>query len=494
MSFLIVGKAIATRVPARLREFLALNGCSKATICSKSSLLSWRMAITLLAAGTTLLLNACSASLTPASLQASTNSATSQSSGSQAGNLSPAQLPEVQAYEADSFVDSIGVGLHMTYTYTNYYSNWPATLADLQSLGVRHVRDGFYNFPAGTPYVAEHQQLAAAGIKTDYVMPINDATTPALVASIAKQVGDMESVEGPNECDLPGDCNNTTEAQGVSNMLAFMPTVDAAGAAAGVPVVAAAFSQYPAFTQVGNLSSEMTYNNLHVYYNGRYPGNNGWYAVDAQGNSYWGLPFWLNMANEDAPGTPVIMTETGYMMVSNPQQNQIPESTGASYIPRTLLLTYLQGVNRTYLYELLDEPSSPGYGLIDGNMNPKPAFLALQNVIANLTDKGSSFTPGQLAYSLTGGDSTLKQILFQKRDGSFWLVMWLEQSSWDEVNLVQTPVAPQQVTLNLNSNYAVAKSGIIDSTGNMNWTNPAASPATLQISDAVTMVQILPSK
>ncbi|MGH9563564.1 MAG: RICIN domain-containing protein, partial [Terracidiphilus sp.] len=263
-------------------------------------------------------------------------------------------LPQVQALQADTLVDSIGVGLHMTYTDTNYFSQWPTVLADLQRLGVRHVRDGFYNFPAGTPYVAEHQQLKSAGIKTIYVMPINNSTTPALVASIAKQVGDMESVEGPNECDLPGDCG-TTQALGMANMLAFMPTVDAAGAAAGVPVIAASFSQYPAFSQVGNMSSEMAYNNLHVYYNGRYPGNSGWFCSDAQGNGCWGLPFWLDMAHEDAPAMPVDMTETGYMMVDNPQQDQIPMSTGASYIPRTVLLAYMRGIHRTWLYEFLDE-------------------------------------------------------------------------------------------------------------------------------------------
>ena len=399
----------------------------------------------------------------------------------------------MQAYSADSFVDSIGVGTHLTYNDTNYYTNWPATLAALQSLGVRHTRDGLYDFPSGTPYVARHQQLAAAGIKTDYVMPIDNSTTPALVASVAQQVGDMEAVEGPNECDLAGDCG-TTPADGIANMLSFMPTVNASGAAAGVPVFAAALAQYPSFSQVGDLSSEMAYNNLHVYNNGRNPGTAGWLCADAEGNGCWSLPFWLDTANVDAPGAPVVMTETGYVMTPNPQQYEIPESTGASYIPRTLLLTYMSGVKRTYLYELLDEASSPGYGLMDSSMNPKPAYIAVQNLIANLSDKGPSFTPGQLAYSLAGGDSTLRQILFQKRDGSFWLVLWLEQSSWDQENLVETPVAPEQVTLNLDSDYGVAKIGTIDNTGNMNWANPASSPATIQVSDAVTMVQILSNK
>ncbi len=95
---------------------------------------------------------------------------------------------------------------------------------------------------------------------------------------------------------------------------------------------------------------------------------------------------------------------------------------------------------------------------------------------------------------MTGGGSSLKQILFQKRDGSFWLVLWLEQSSWDEVNLVETPVTPEKLSLTLNSKYVVTNVGTLDNTGNMNWisTNPAASTETITVSDAVTLVKILP--
>jgi hypothetical protein len=304
----------------------------------------------------------------------------------------------------------------------------------------------------------------------------------------------MEAVEAPNECDIAGDCGSTA-AQSMANMLAFLPTVDVSGTTTNVPVFGPSFATYTSYAQVGNLASEMTDNNLHVYFGGRNPGSPGWGGLDAEGHSYGSIPFWLDMANQDAPNIPVNITETGYMMFTQPQQYTIPPSTGASYIPRTLLLAYKQGVKRTYMYELLDEVSSPGYGLIDGNMNPKPAFLAVQNLIANLWDKGSSFTPGTLSYSLTGGGSTLEQVLFQKRDGSFWLVLWLEQSSYDEVNLVQTPVTPENVTLQVGGNYVVTNIGTIENTGNMSWisTNPAAATETISVSDAVTIVKILPS-
>lgn len=403
-------------------------------------------------------------------------------------------LPEVQAHQADTFVDSIGVVTHLTYTNTNYYEAWPEAFNDLQILGVRHIRDGYYDWTPGTPYFEEHQQLNSAGIKTDYVMPYDSSTTAANVKIIAEQVTDMEAVEAPNECDLAGNCGNS-ESQSVDNMLSFLPTVVNSGKANDVPILGPSFANYTTYSQVGNIAPKMTYNNLHVYFGGRNPGSSGWGGLDAEGNSYGSIPFWLDMAHEDAPKVSVMITETGYMMFPDAQQYTIPPSTGASYIPRTLLLAYMHGVKRTYMYELLDEVSSPGYGLIDGNMNPKPAFFAVQNIIANLWDRGPSFTPGKLAYSLTGGGSTLKQILFEKRDGSFWLVVWLEQSSYDEVNLNFTPVTPEHVTLKVASHYSITNIGSLIDSGNMNWisTSPAGSTESIQVSDQVTIVKIIPN-
>jgi hypothetical protein len=410
---------------------------------------------------------------------------------SQAAAQTTSPLPLVQAYQSDAFVDSIGVVTHLTYTDTAYYYNWPTVYYDLQRLGVRHIRDGYYNWGSKTPFFSEHRQLASAGIKTIYVMPYSTSITPTAVQSIAQQVGDMEAIEAPNECDVTGYCG-ASQVQGMANMLSMLPTVVSSGKAANVPVIGPSFAFYKTYSQVGDLSSKMNYNNLHVYFGGRNPGSRGWGGLDAQGHAYGSIPFWLDMGNQDAPGVPAMITETGYMMFPQAKQYTIPPATGASYIPRTLLLAYMQGIKRTYLYELLEEPGAPGYGLIDGNMNPKPAYYAVQSLIGPLWDKGPSFTPGQLAYSVTGGDSTLKQILFQKRDGSFWLVMWLEQSSYDVVNLNEIPVTPQNVTLQVDGNYWVTNIGTIDDSGHMNWisTNPAGSTKTISVSDSVMIVKI----
>ena len=71
-------------------------------------------------------------------------------------------------------------------------------------------------------------------------------------------------------------------------------------------------------------------------------------------------------------------------------------------------------------------------------------------------------------------------------------MLWLEQSSWDPVNLVDTPVTPETVSLKLNTNYAVTNIGTIQTTGNMHWISTAGSTQTIAVSDTVTIVKILP--
>jgi hypothetical protein len=302
----------------------------------------------------------------------------------------------------------------------------------------------------------------------------------------------MESLEAPNECDRVGACGLSLAAS-LNNLFGILPTVDAAAGALGIPVLGPSFTQVATYPDVGNIASTMTYNNLHVYFGGRNPGSNGWGAPDAEGNFYGSFAFWLNQGDIDAPNVPSVITETGYQSFPGvPIPFTIPENIEASYIPRTLLLAYKTGIKQTYLYELLDDPMSPGFGLLRGDLSPKPAYTAVQNLIANLWDKGPAFTPGQLSYSIQGGDSTLQQILFQKRDGSFWLILWLEQSSFNPVTYTPTPVTPQTVTLTLGGSYVAPNIGAFDDTGNLHWASPAASSVVpLTISDQPTIVKIL---
>ena len=62
------------------------------------------------------------------------------------------------------------------------------------------------------------------------------------------------------------------------------------------------FVNQDSFTEAGNIASEMTVNNLHIYFGGRNPGSTGWGATDPEGNSYGSFAWWLDQAAIDGPG------------------------------------------------------------------------------------------------------------------------------------------------------------------------------------------------
>lgn len=216
--------------------------------------------------------------------------------------------------------------------------------------------------------------------------------------------------------------------------------------------------------------------------------------LGSKGDGYGSFDWWLDQADIDAPGVPVEVTETGYMAYPTTKTPYtLPESVEASYTPRSLLLAFQHGIERTFLYELLDEVSSPGYGILHGNISPKPAFTAVQNLIANLSDKGSSFSPGKLAYSIAGGGADLNHLLLEKRDGSFWLILWLEVPSFNPANDTPIAVTPQQITLTLADPDA-RQVFRWDDTGNMSSTDATMHGPTLDltVSDQISIVKIVP--
>lgn len=398
-----------------------------------------------------------------------------------------------QALQADSFVDSVGVQTHLTYADTGYYKLWPSVLQELKGSGIRHLRDGLWNWGISAPYNAEHQALAAAGIKTTYGISLDYTMTPQVIQTLASAAGDMEALEAPNECDAGTNCGGGGVA-GINNVVAFMPYMAAAGKLLHVPVIGPSFTIPGSYASAGNLSSSMTSSNLHVYFGGTNPGNAGWGGGDGQGNRYGSMAFWLDQVNQEAT-LPVQITETGYIVY--PSTNipyTLPESVEALYTPRTLLLAFNHGVQRTFLYELLDEVSSPGYGLLRCDGSEKPAFAAVKGLLNLLTDPGAKFVPGKLNYTISGGDATLNHTLLQKRDGSFWLVLWSEQSSYDASVNQATPVTKQSILLSVSGSAIASQTVAFDATGMAISTQLSQPTQSLPIiiSDQLTMVHITP--
>jgi len=389
-----------------------------------------------------------------------------------------------------------GVVTHFNYTDTVYGSNFPQLLQALQNLGVHHIRDGYFDPNQYPQLVQEHQQLQAAGIRTTYVMPYDPTILMSSVEQLAYQTGDMDGIESPNECDILSNCGGGG-LTGILDAVAWLPTLQTAAQDLNVPLVAPAFSNWGSTALAGNLNQWVNLNSLHLYFGGRNPGSPGWGSFDAQGNSYGSFAFWLDQAAIDTPGLPSEIGETGYMSFpSTSTPYTVPESVAASYVPRTMLLAFKNGYDKTFFYQLIDEPTSlAGYGLLNSDFSPKPPFIALQNLLSLLSDPGgSNFTPGSLPIQILGGDSNVNQLLLQKSDGSYWLAIWLEEPSWDPANVVSLPVTPENIGIQLGSGYATTTDYQFNNTGNVVAFNQPmiGNIAPLTVTDQVSIIQIIP--
>jgi hypothetical protein len=211
----------------------------------------------------------------------------------------------------------------------------------------------------------------------------------------------------------------------------------------------------------------------------------------------------------------MIATETGYhnaVKATTVSQRAVSERAAGRYMPRLLFDQFNRGFARSYIYELIDERADPtrttmdaNFGLVRNDGSEKPAYSAVRSVLNLLSDPGPAFVPGVLTYSLLGQLDAVRHTLLQKRNGSFYLALWQDRSSYDTGaranapdNLAargDLPVADQPVTLSVQSPIGRATVYTLDDTGTMTPTPvvPANGSIALSVSDRVSVVELDPS-
>lgn len=212
---------------------------------------------------------------------------------------------------------------------------------------------------------------------------------------------------------------------------------------------------------------------------------------------------------------PVQTTETGfYTAGSTPPGSLIgtdgvDNATQARYLLMTVMDFWSAGIVKTYIYEMADEACDAGntnaedhYGLFDCSNNPKTAATAFQNFHTILNDSGGTaftFTPGQLNYTATGlpAPNTPSyqyggyQLLFQKSNGHFEIVLWNELNSWG-YNSGETTPTPSSVTITLGT--AATTVNVYDPVTGGSPTNTYSGVTTVNLSLTTDMqiVEVIP--
>ena len=363
-----------------------------------------------------------------------------------------AQFQAEPARSADAFVNSIGVGTHLRYVDTAYGNYDTLIKPKLQELGVRHIRDGGKNLE----FYRRLNDLATLGIKSTLVMDSRDGITPENVVTEAIQpvLSSIEAVEGPNEWDVQPQLTYKDQAF-PEGLRAYQDELYAA--VKGEPTTAALPVLMPSLAipyyapRLGSLASA-DLGNMHSYAGGNLPSQD----LDTK---------WLPLTQAvTGPDKPIVATECGWHNATNDltaSQPGISELAAAKYVPRLYLEYFNRGIQRSFLYELINEhqdtTQEQNFGLLRNNGSPKPAFDSLKNLIALLQDPGPEFAPQALSYSLSDNNANVHHTLLQKRDGRFYLILWNEVPSFDLQTKLDVYAPKPEVTVTIQTPMRQAK-------------------------------------
>lgn len=368
----------------------------------------------------------------------------------------------VQAARAQQLLNGFGVNTHIDAQKFGY-QNLTQLIANINYLGnggLKTLRDS----PGSPNDLTWWQQVATAtGVKFDAFIGFG---SPSVYST---QLGRMQTMlqsgghflmglEGGNEED---DAYPVSLGNNQYQAAAFQPQVYALAQSYGLPSFNLSFGagwSNPTgdYGTVGDLSASATFANAHTYPSSAPNIHNFMANINAD-------------AKLAASSRPVAITEYGWITYPDGSPTagygRVSRAAQAAYVVEGIFDAWRLG-NPYYFYYAFYDDNSGAYGLFDDFGNAKPAAVAVHNVFALLADsgvQGLSFAPGKLDYALSGmpapttgvSGSGGQQVLLQKSDGSFWLVLWNEQALNNTSTGADISIAPVSITLTLG---AIAKS------------------------------------
>ncbi|MEK0316288.1 hypothetical protein [Cohnella sp. 56] len=390
--------------------------------------------------------------------------------------LQSAHAASVTAVRATDFLDSLGVAIHLGQGQS------AATVgAAMSYAGLRNARDMMNELSDVNGLLYLYNTY---GIRTDAgVNGPNDAnlTDQLNKARTLASAGALMAIEGPNE---PGNFPVTFQGQTSSLSGTFMPVAKYQQSLYSQVKADSLLLNYPVYS-ASNLGAEpdnvglqyikipsgagtlmpdgttyADYANSHNYVSGKngqlfgqsLSDNVTWNAADPTVEIYnslrqdfgvtWNKKF-NGYTNTQLQALPRVTTETGWPSTGGPGNVITPQQQGKLFM-NLYLSQFKRGIKNTFIYQIKDD-SEANFGFIDVNNNYKPAADYLHNLTTILSDYGS-MTPGQLGYSISGAPSTLHDLLLQKHDGTFELVIWNDRYS-----------GTNNITVNLDAAATIAR-------------------------------------
>jgi len=201
------------------------------------------------------------------------------------------------------------------------------------------------------------------------------------------------------------------------------------------------------------------YANVHNYLyhsHSPYPADNkAWNAADPTASSRvdglfgnfgitWSREF-RGYGQEQLNTLPRVTTETG-TTIAGP----VTEEMQGLNLMNLYLAQFKRGYAHTSVYLLrdrTDEDGNQSFGFYQADYSPRKAAIYLHNLTTILADQGTVAQPGQLEYTMVNQPTTVHDLLLQRSDGVFQLIVWDERLSGQDRVRVDLGVTPSRVRI-----------------------------------------------
>ncbi len=335
----------------------------------------------------------------------------------------------------------------------------PKTIECAKYLGIRWLRAGIEGDVPLEQFIQLHQQ---AGLRFSWGFGSGSANLPKLLET-ARQIeaaGALLAFEGPNE---PNNWGITYQGQAGGRNGTWIPAAnlmrDLCLAVKNDP----ALKSYPVWSiseggaETDNVGLQFLtipqgvqtvmpagtkfadYANVHNYiYHPNSSGlddNKTWNAADptsackvdglyGEYGSTWARHY-PGYSGADLLTLPRVTTETGTTV-----GGAITEEIQALNLISVYLDQFKRGWSFTGVYLLrdrMDEGGNQKFGFYKPDYSPRKAAIYLHNLTTILADRSSIEKPGKLDYTIPAEPATTHDLLLQRSDGAFQLVVWNER-------------------------------------------------------------------
>jgi hypothetical protein len=366
-----------------------------------------------------------------------------------------AEATETAAARATDFLNSIGTLSAISVRGESLQK----TIECASYLGIRWLRAGIEGDVPLQQFIDLHRQ---AGLRFSWGFGSGSADIAKLIQT-ARQIesaGALLAFEGPNE---PNNWGITFQGRAGGRNQTWMPVAklmhDLCLAVKNDP----ALQRYPVWSiseggaETDNVGLQFLtipqgadtlmpagtkyadYANVHNYiYHPNAPGledNKTWKAADPTSAckvdglyGEYGLTWahhYPGYSEADLLVLPRVTTETGTTI-----GDAITEEIQALNLMSMYLDQFKRGWSYTAVYLLrdrVDEAGNQKFGFYNPDYTPRKAAVYLHNLTTILSDRGFLKKPGRLDYSIPGEPATMHDLLLQRSDGAFELVVWGER-------------------------------------------------------------------